>query len=195
MKAIHYSLLSIVGATIFNLISCKQKDPSISDLHISDNNKTMIDSPPKSPNERLFELVGTWSAIENSFIAKEESNKGTMNCSRVANGHALSSSYRQGSGDSYYEADALWGYSETTKEVKVFEVNSLGAIDSHNGYFDSTGLLIISLHDNKTHELLQHRIMSWNRDTLKMEAAFLSNQDTIRSKLIMTRQRTWLGWL
>lgn len=189
MKAMHYHLCSILVAMIFNLTSCKQKDRTSSDLPLSDNKKNVIDSLPKSPNERLLELVGTWSTIENSFIGKDESNRGTMTCAPAANGHAISSFYNQGSGDSYYEANALWGYSEATKEVKVFEVNSIGFIDSHIGNFDSTGSLIIALYDNKTNALLQHRIMSWNLDTLKMEAVFFSNQDTTRHKLIMTRQK------
>ena len=74
-------------------------------------------------------------------------------------------------------------------EVSVFEVNSLGFIDSHIGNFDLTGSLIIELRDRNTNALLQHRIMSWSNDSLRMKAVFVSNQDTIEHELTMIRQK------
>lgn len=139
----------------------------------------------QSPNEQLQELVGTWVVIESSYTDPPE---GIVTVSSVADGHAVYSTWKQGSAETYYEANALWGYSETTKQVIVFEVNTLGVADTHVGYFDDSGALIAELRDHETNDLLQQRIMTWTSDTWKMTALFIVDGREVKHYATLVRQ-------
>ena len=138
----------------------------------------------QSPYERLQQLVGNWKATESSFT---DPPQGISKVIAAADGHAIYSTLTQGSGDTFYEANALWGYSETTKQVKVFEVNTLGFAGIHVGYFDDSGALILEFRDPETNELLQHRIMTWTADTWKMKARFIIDGKEINHHYTLTR--------
>lgn len=140
----------------------------------------------ESPNEQLQELVGTWTVIESSYTDPPE---GTVIVISVADGRAVYSTWKQGSDETYYEANALWGYSESTKQVRVFEVNTLGVADTHVGFFDDSGALIIELRDPETNELLQQRTMTWTNDTWKMKARFIINGKEINHHATLIRQK------
>ncbi len=143
----------------------------------------------QTPNERLQQLVGTWNLMESSFVNPAGQMPGTMIVASAANGQAIYTIYKQGSGDNYYEANALWGYSEQDKQIRVFEVNTLGTATTHFGNFDTKGALIIELHDPNTNDLLQHRVMSWTSDTLKINARFISNGEESNAFLVMVRKK------
>lgn len=139
----------------------------------------------QSPNERLQELVGTWVAKESTFT---DPPQGTVEVISSAGGRAIYSTWKQGSNETYYEANALWGYSETTKQIRVFEVNTLGVADTHVGSFNDKGVLIVELRDPETNELLQHRSMTWENDTWEMKARFIINGQEINHHFTLKRK-------
>lgn len=138
----------------------------------------------QSPAERLQQLVGKWVAKESTF---DDPPQGESTVIAAADGKAIYSTLTFGSGDTYYEANALWGYSETDKQVRVFEVNTIGVAATHIGNFDDSGELILELHDPDTNELLEYRAMSWTEDTWKMTARFIVNGEEISHHYTLTR--------
>ena len=140
------------------------------------------------PTKRLLELAGTWKTVSNSFGNPGTGLEGTLKVSPVSNSSALFTTYTQGSGSEYYEANALWGYSALTNQVRVFEVNSLGFADTHVGNFDSNGALILRFSD-VVNKVSEERTFWWNADTLKMKAVFTSQDKTNENSFTLVRQR------
>ncbi len=137
---------------------------------------------------RLQELVGTWLVIESTFASEGDTTQATMVGASAAGSRALYTVWRQGSGDTRYEANALWGYDSASEEVRVFEVNSVGVVATHIGGFDSTGALVLELRDLETDDLLQHRVFTWAQDTLRIGAQFYSNGTETRHSVTLIRQ-------
>lgn len=138
----------------------------------------------QSPGERLQQLVGTWKVVESTFT---DPPQGEVKVVTAADGRAIYSTLTQGSDDTYYEANALMGYSESSKQVRVFEVNTLGVADTHVGFFDDSGALIVELRDTETNELLQKRIMTWTPYTWEMTALFIVNGQEINHHFTLER--------
>ncbi len=139
----------------------------------------------QTPIDRLQELTGTWTVIESSFNDPPE---GTVIVTSIAEGRGIYSSWKQGADDTYYEANAMWGYSESTNQVQVFEVNTLGVVDTHIGYFDNSNALILELRDPNTNNLLQERSMTWSNNTWKMSTRFINGGKEINHYATLVRQ-------
>lgn len=144
-----------------------------------------LNSIAQSPIQKLQELVGTWKVIESSFTDPPE---GIVKVISVADGNAIFSTWQQGSDKTYYVANALWGYSETTKQVRTFEVNTLGVAETHIGYFDDSGTLIAELRNPETNELIQKRTMIWTSDRWEMKALFIVNGQEVKNHATLIRQ-------
>jgi len=140
----------------------------------------------QSPNEKLNQLVGNWIVTESSFA---DPSKSTVVVTPVANGHAIYSTLKQGSGENYYEANALWGYSERTKQVRVFEVNTNGVAETHIGNFNESGNLTLELSNPETMKLLEKRTMHWTPDIWKMTALFIINGEEAEHHITFVRQK------
>lgn len=167
---------SIITVGILLCVACTSKKPKEESIA---NNSTEMKSGRilSAPQKKLIELVGTWTVVRSSFIDKTERLKGEVVGTAAADSTAIYTIFKQGSGKSYYEASALWGYSESARQVQIFEINSLGFVGTHLGTFDSTGTLNIEYRD-LANDVLQQRKMRWNRDTLEMTAMFTSNGKT-----------------
>ena len=126
----------------------------------------------QTPAERLQQLIGTWKCVESTF---SDPPQGICEVVSAANGDAVYSTWTQGSDDTYYEANALYGYSKSAKQIRVFETNTIGVAALHIGNFNEKGELVAELRSAKTNELLEERIMSWTPDTWKMQARFIYN--------------------
>ena len=139
----------------------------------------------QSPKESLKELVGIWKVIESSYTDPPE---GIVTVIPVSDGNAIFSTWRQGIDQTFYEANALWGYSESSKEIRVFEVNTAGVAETHVGYFDDSGTLILELRDPDTNSLNQKRTMIWTGDTWKMTALFIVDGNEVNHHAQLIRQ-------
>ena len=139
----------------------------------------------QSPKERFGELIGIWKVIESSYSDPPE---GAVTVVQVSDGNAILSTWKQGRDETYYEANALWGYSESTKEIRVFEVNTAGVAETHVGYFDDSGTLILELRDPDTNSLIQKRTMTWTGDTWKMTALFIVDGNEVNHHAQLIRQ-------
>lgn len=94
----------------------------------------------------------------------------------VAGGRGILSTWRQGQGDSYYEAQALWGYDAKTEEVRIFEVNTRGVAALHVGHFDESGSMTVEYRSADGLQVLQRRVFEWlDEKTLRMSALFPGN--------------------
>jgi len=121
----------------------------------------------QTPEDRLQELVGTWKCVESTFSDPPE---GICKVVSVANENAVYSTWTQGRDSTYYEANALWGYSKSAKQVRVFEVNTIGAASTHIGNFNEKEELVLELRSPVTNKLLEERIFTWTADTWRMKA-------------------------
>lgn len=139
----------------------------------------------ESPAERFQELTGTWIVSETSFI---DPPQGTMEVNPAADGKAIYSTFKHGNNDTYYEANALWGYPESGKQVRVFEVNNFDVAVTHIGYFDKNGTLITELRDAETNNLIQYREMRWDKQTYEMKAQFWKEGKKINHHMVLKRQ-------
>jgi hypothetical protein len=138
----------------------------------------------QSPGERLHQLVGTWKAVESTFTNPPQ---GIVKVVSAANGGAVYSTWTQGNDDTYYEANALWGYSELYKQVRAFEVNTIGVASTHLGNFNDSGVLTLEFRDPNTNKLMEERIMSWTADTWKMQARFIVDGKEINHHVVLKR--------
>ena len=140
-----------------------------------------------SVEPRLQWVVGSWSPVSNTFNVADTTQSSFVATS-VAGGRAVYSVWSQGGETSGYEAHALWGYDPRSRQVRVFEVNTLGVAETHVGSFNGDDVLVLELRDSDTNRLLQRRVLSWAGDTLRMEAAFYSNGVATPYSLILVRQ-------
>ena len=140
----------------------------------------------QSPGDRLQQLVGKWAATESTF---DDPPLGEATVVTAAGENAVYSTLTLIRGETYYEANALWGYSAKDKQVRVFEVNTIGVAATHIGNFNDSGDLILELHDPGTNELLEYRAMSWTEDTWKMTARFIVNEEEINHHYTLTRAK------
>jgi len=178
---------SIITVGLFLCVACtsdKAKEERTA-------NKSTELKPAKilsASQQKLMQLVGTWTTVRNSFIDMDEKFKGAMIATTAADSSGIYTIYNQGSGRSYYEASALWGCSESAKQIRVFEINNVGFIGTHIGYFDSTGTLILEYRDQEN-DILQQRTMRWSGDTLEMKAVIIYKGKTNEHYLTLTRQK------
>jgi len=136
---------------------------------------------------RLLRLLGTWLVTASTFGAADATTP-TFVATRAAGGRAVYSVWKQGSGAGVYEANALWGFDPTSKQIRVFEVNSLGVAEIHVGRFDESGALVTELRDPKTAALLQWRRFTWAGDTITMNATFYVNGAETRHSLTLVKR-------
>ena len=138
---------------------------------------------------QLQRLVGRWDVTASTFGGLEGGGaRPTFVAIPVAGGQAVYSVWRQGSGSSAYEANALWTYDARAGEVRVFEANSVGSADTHRGSFDSSGVLLLEVRDSATNQLAQHRTFSWAGDTLRMNAHFYTTSGEVAHSATLVRQ-------
>ncbi len=91
---------------------------------------------------RLQWVVGSWSPVSNTFNVAD-TTQSTFVATSVAGGRGVYSVWSQGSDSSGYEAHALWGYDSRSRQVRVFEVNTLGVAETHVGGFNSDDVLVL----------------------------------------------------
>lgn len=137
---------------------------------------------------RLRQLVGRWFVVSSSFGGPPDSTSPTLVVSPVALGRAVYSVWKQGSGVNAYEANALWAHDSTSKQVRVFEANTVGVAETHVGAFDGTGALVLELRNPASNGLVQRRVFRWAGDTLRMTARFLSGGRTTDRAVTLLRR-------
>ncbi len=152
------------------------------------SDSTLDSNYQDTPELHFQELEGTWRVVESTFASEGDTTQATLVGVSAAGGRALYTVFRQGSGDTRYEANVLWGYDSTSEEVQVFEVNSVGVVATHVGAFDSTGALVLEWRDPETDDLLQDRVLTWTQDTLRIGARFYSNGTETRHSVTLIRQ-------
>lgn len=110
--------------------------------------------------------------------------------SRVAGGLGLHSVWRHGSGESFYEAQALWGYDPDSSAVTVLEVNSNGLVAMHSGRVDVDGVLRLERYDDDGVTVLERRVFWWSDErTLEMTADFFSDsEDPVHHEVTLVRR-------
>jgi hypothetical protein len=123
---------------------------------------------------RLQQLVGRWFVLSSTFGGPPDSTSPTLIIAPVALGRAVYSVWKQGTGANTYEANALWAHDSTTRQVRVFEANSVGVAETHLGAFDQTGALVLELRSPGNNDLIQRRVFRRAGDTLRMTARFVS---------------------
>lgn len=149
-------------------------------------NATVALQDSDSPLQRL---VGRWDVTASTFGGLEDGGvRPTFVAIPVAGGQAVYSVWRQGSGSSAYEANALWAYDARAGEVRVFEANSVGSADTHRGSFDSSGVLLLEMRDSATNRVAQRRTFSWAGDTLRMNAHFYTTSGEVAHSATLVRQ-------
>lgn len=134
---------------------------------------------PASPNQiaiepRLQQLAGRWFVLSSTFGGPPDSTSPTLVVTPVALGRAVYSVWKQGTGANAYEASALWAHDSATRQVRVFEANSVGVAETHVGAFDQTGALVLELRSPVNNDLVQRRVFRWAGDTLRMTARFVA---------------------
>ena len=137
---------------------------------------------------RLQRLVGRWYVTASTFGGPADSTVPTFVAAPAALGRAVSSAWRQGSGANAYEANALWAHDSASRQVRVFEANSLGVAETHLGAFDSSDALVLELRRPGGGDLLQRRVFAWSGDTLRMTAQFVANGRVTNHAVTLVRR-------
>jgi hypothetical protein len=137
---------------------------------------------------RLQRLVGSWVIVSSTFGGVTDGQLPTFVGAPGAAGRAVTSVWKQGSGSTSYEANALWGFDGATKQVRVFEVNTLGVAEMHVGKFDDQGSLVLELREPKTNTLIQSRRFTWSGDTMRMGASFYANEAETKHLVTLVRR-------
>jgi hypothetical protein len=147
-----------------------------------------LQSTPVVSEARLQHLVGRWLVVESTFGNTDVGVPTTFVATSGVTGHAVFSVWTQGRGATYYEANALWAFSGASREVRVFEVTTLGAAETHVGGFDSTGVLRLELRDPANGVVREKRSFTWSGDTLRMSATFVTSRGETRHAVTLVRQ-------
>ena len=139
---------------------------------------------------RLQRLVGQWEVVASTFGGATSGSPPMFVATPAALGHAVSSVWRQGTGAGAYEANALWAHDSASRQVRVFEANSLGAAATHVGAFDSSGVLLLELRRPGTGEVQERRAFVWSAsgDTLRMTARVSSGGRTADHSATLVRR-------
>lgn len=169
------------------LISCSSQEKSTEKLTGSlkaERPDSLLAQEAARPLLKM--LVGNWVVIESSF-SNDENSLGAMEVVDAADGSGIYSKLMIGSGDTYYEAVALWGYSGPGDQVRVFEVNNVGTADIHVGYFKSDSSLHLDFQDLKT-GIAQQRVMLWNKDTLRISAQFIDKGNLTVHRMVFVKR-------
>ena len=141
-----------------------------------------------SREPRLQQLVGQWLITKSTFGMPADGVPVMFVATAVADGRAVRSMWTQGRGATYYEASALWAYSAGSREVRVFEANTLGVAETHVGGFDSMGVLRMELRDPATGAIRESRTFTFRGDTILITASFGSGTNATRHSVTMVRQ-------
>jgi hypothetical protein len=146
-------------------------------------------APAAISEPRLQRLVGRWEVVASTFGGVAAGSPPTFVATQAALGHAVSSVWRQGTGASTYEANALWAHDSASRQVRVFEANSLGAAETHMGAFDDSGALVVELRSPDTGEVVERRAFVWSEsgDTLRMTAQVRSGGRTVDHAAMLVR--------
>ena len=72
----------------------------------------------------------------------------------------------------------------------MFEVNTLGVAETHIGYVDDSGTLILELRDPETNSLMQKRSMTWEGNSWKMTALFIEDGKEVNHHVSLVRQKS-----
>jgi len=145
---------------------------------------TALVSYPQTQTNPLVPFLGSYTVKSSTFGTTDAE----VNYNSVADGHGILSVWRQGEGDSYYEAQALWGYDAESEEVRIFEVNTQGVAALHVGYLNESGTLTV---DRRSADgtILEHRVFEWlDENTLKMSAIFYSGSDSVQHSVTMVKE-------
>ena len=97
--------------------------------------------------------------------------------------------WTHGTGDARYESHALWAYDAATRQVRVFEVNSLGGVELQVGGFNEADDLVVELREPRTNALLKRWSVRCSEDTLRMTAWFYSQGTATEHSTTLVRQR------
>ena len=146
-------------------------------------NETDVSDP------RLQRLVGRWYVTASTFGGPADSAVPTFVATPAALGRAVHSVWRQGSGATAYEANALWAHDSVSHQLRVFEANSLGVADMHVGEFDHDDALVLELRSPGAGNVIQRRVFAWSGDTLRMSAQFPSTGRTINHAVTLVRRQ------
>lgn len=130
-------------------------------------------------------FIGSYEVIESSLPAPNAE----ITFQSVAAGKGMRSVWRHGEGESFYEAQALWGYDAETDQVRVFEVNSAGVVGLDVGDFDESGTLTLRRFAADAETVLERRVFKWSHpDTLDMSLVFIQPNDTTRQSVTIARK-------
>jgi hypothetical protein len=146
---------------------------------------TTVVSPSQAQTQPFDQFVGSWTVKHSTFGTTEAD----VIYNSVAGGRGILSIWRQGEGDSFYEAQALWGYDVKTEEVRIFEVNTVGVAILHVGHFDESGSMKVEYRSADGLQVLQRRVFEWlDEKTQKMSAVFYTESDSVLHSVVMVRE-------
>lgn len=130
-------------------------------------------------------FIGSYELVESTLPAPDAE----IVFESVAAGLGIHSVWRHGSGDSFYEAHALWGYDSASKQVEVLEVNSSGVVGLNVGSFDDTGALTMLRFAEDGTTVLERRVFTWrDEDTLAMTLEFIGPERTTHHRMTLRRR-------
>jgi hypothetical protein len=153
------------------------------------NTAVLGQQPAPTTEPRLQRLVGRWIVTANTFGMPADGSPIIFLAVAASDGKSIYSTWTQGRGASYYEANALWAFNSTLREVRVFESNTLGAAELHVGQFDAAGQLRLELRDARTGAVRERRSFALSGDTLKMTAGITANDRETLHVVTMVRER------
>jgi hypothetical protein len=141
--------------------------------------------PARAQEHPFDRFIGSYEVVESTLPAPGAE----IVFESVAAGLGIHSVWRHGSGDSFYEAHALWGYDPASKQVEVLEVNSEGVVASNVGGFDDTGSLTMRRFADDGVTVLERRVFTWrDANTLAMSLEFIGSEATTRHSITIRRR-------
>lgn len=142
-------------------------------------------APTSAQGSPLDVFVGSYDVVESTMPAPDA----RVLFQSVAGGRGIHSIWRHGSRDSLYEAHALWGYEQRSKQVQILEVNSAGVVAVHLGRFDAANALAVEHRDPIDQKVTERRVFSWrDAKTLEIQAEFITPKGTVRHVMMLRRK-------
>ena len=145
----------------------------------------VLAAPARAQEHPFDRFIGSYEVVESTLPAPGAE----IVFESVAAGLGIHSVWRHGSGDTFYEAHALWGYDAASKQVEVLEVNSEGVVGLNIGSFDATGALTALRFADDGVTVLERRVFTWrDANTLAMTLEFIGSEGTTRHSITIRRR-------